>query len=240
MDIDLNDYVAGGYFVLKYANRTNNSKELLPDKLISISDCRGDVLCLLPTWQERHRAALEFGIPSEKLPAFEKWLLEKRGIEFGYSSVFYSLKTAGRFVAEFLSERNDILVIGIGLHRTLVDGFLAACYQEKVRLHKTDSQNRWELNLDERVGIDRVVAESHPLKEGGKIFGFDLAAYTIDFVCSWLCMGDEYKLDDDLRKRPNQYGLIDEFETAKIVQTWRGDSVPDSYCPWLIVQYPLS
>jgi hypothetical protein len=240
MNIDLSDYVAGGYFVVKHLDIKRYSESPLPDKIISISDCQGNTLCLQPTWQERRRRPVEFGVPAEKLPAFEEWLVEKRGIEFGYSSVFYTLDAARRFVAEFLSERDDILVIGIGLHHTLVDGFLAACHQEKVRLRKKDTQNSWELNLGERVGVDRVVAEGQPLIGGGKILGFDLAGYEVDFVCSWLCTGDEYRMDDKLGKRPNQYGLIDNFETAKIVQPWREDSVPDSYCPWLIVQYPPS
>ncbi len=240
MDIDLRDYVAGGYFVMKYADRNPklNSDILLPDKIISISDCRGNTLCLLPTWQEGRRRPLAFGIPAEKLPAFEQWCVEKRGIEFGYSSVFYTLEAARRFVAAFLPERDDVMLIGIGLHRTWVDGFLVASFQEKVRLREKDSQDSWELKLEERVGVDRMVAEGDPLANGGKILGFDLAAYEVDFVCSWLCTGDEYQLED-LGKRPNQYGLIDDFETATLVQPLRQDSLPESYCPWLIVQYPV-
>jgi hypothetical protein len=239
MDIDLSDYIAGEYFIMKYVNRADaNSPELIPDRIISISQCRGDVLDLYSYDDIYHREYLvKFGVLQDKRDDFRVWRTEKQAVDIGYPNVFYNPNSAHEFVTEFLSHRDDILLVGIGLHHTLLESFLTATVAEKKRLNPNGTRMDWDLNLNERVGVDRVLSTGEPLPPGEHILGFDIAAYTVQFVCSWLCTCGEFDLEEQFGLKANQYGLIDDFEVAKVAQTWReGDA---SYEPWLLVQYPI-
>jgi hypothetical protein len=72
MDIDLSDYVAGGYFVVKYSDDGFWKSDLLPERVISVSDCIGEKLDIVWAWnrEEYEKRAIEFGIAADKMEAF--------------------------------------------------------------------------------------------------------------------------------------------------------------------------
>jgi hypothetical protein len=245
MDIDLRDYTAGGYFITKLGKRRYSSPELLPERLFSISGCHGNIFPVYFGWKADfdHTYALDFGISAEKLPAFAKWSFDRRGTNIGYPDVFYTLDAAKEFIVEFLPSAEDLLLIGIGLHTTLVEDFLNISNKEKAQfLPSSQSTNLFELNPLELFGVNRALNERQFLAQGGSVLGYDIASYgVVRFVCSWLCVCAEYYMDEELGVRPNSFGLIPTFETAIKVSEHvkRNNTEPTAEYPWLIVQYHL-
>ena len=41
--IDLNDYVSGGYYIGAYTSHPDYKGSYLPERIVSISECRGDI-----------------------------------------------------------------------------------------------------------------------------------------------------------------------------------------------------
>jgi hypothetical protein len=243
MTIDLNDFVAGGYFLARYSKRRYSSERLLPEQLLSISDCHGDIFPVYRGWRADidQQYALEFGIPPDKLAAFSQWSAENRKKNIGLPDVFYKLDTAQEFIAEFIPVTTGLFLIGIGLHETFVDEFLKISNEEKIELADSLFSARWEIIPGELYGVNRVLTERQSLSPGGAVLGYDIASYAVSFVCSWLCVCAEYYMDEELHVRPNSYGLIPTFETATKVcdSVKQYDKEPTAEYPWLIVQYPL-
>jgi len=236
MDIDLNDYVAGGYFVVKYTASSEHGfrpSELLPERIISVRGCISATFQIYWGWDtEKHKSdALHFGIPNEKLMALSDWIRESHRGEMEHPNVFLEAEYAHNFAAAFLDVSDDFIVIGIGLHNDLVDKF------RKENYYNHD---------DVKHGLDRLLYERMPLQPSGEILGFEVVGYNINFSCSWLCGGLERDVHELFGIHPNQYGLIDSYEDAGKVSEWinedetghsRGE--PDPYYPWLLVQYPV-
>jgi hypothetical protein len=236
MDVDLGDYVAGGYFVVKYIEPSDHGfqpSELLPERVISIRGCVSATFEVYWGWDtEKHKVeALKFGIPNEKLGVLSEWINEDHYGEIEHPNVFLKPEYALSFVNEFLDFAHDFVILGIGLHKGLVDKFL-----------KENVDNRAELH-----GLDQLLYERTPLETGGQILGFEVVGYNINFSCSWLCSGLEKDMRELYGIHPNQHGFIETYEDAEKVSEWinedrighsRGE--PDPYYPWLIVQYPVS
>lgn len=121
--INLNDYVAGGYFVARYAPFRPVLSQSLPERFISLSGCFAKTACQYWGWEaeKNTKEILDFGIAVEKLPALKKWSSSK---DIGYPNVFYTLAAAQQFIAEFLPHDQDLLVLGIAIPSTLLNGFL--------------------------------------------------------------------------------------------------------------------
>jgi hypothetical protein len=238
--INLRDYTAGGYFITKYAHRKNRiSSELLPERLVSLSSCISNLLPVFYGWKPEidQQYALDFGIAHEKLSSYSSWSNRNRKAEIGYPDIFYSLEAAREFITEYLPSRDDLLLLGVGLHNTLVKPFLKDNKPQIALNVKPDFYERWELDPAEQFGMDRLFSLQQPLPPGGVSLGFDVVCYDKQFVCSWLCLVLEYELDEKFGIRVNSSGLFNTFDEAKIAHSLAlsGEDIP--YYPFLVVQY---
>ncbi len=206
MDIDLNDYAAGGYVITRCTKRTYNSEELVPEWLINLSLCRGNSAYLY--WgnniAEYEKSALHFGIPTDKLPALKAWAIND---DEGFHNVFYTLEAARRYIAAFELTGDDLVLVGIGLHASLLDQFLT--YNQPA-------------SPDKPYRVCRVLKEGKPLPPGGEILGFDVVTSENVFGCSWLCLALEYHMDEEYGIRAGPYGLFRTFEEAKATECVKG------------------
>jgi hypothetical protein len=125
------DHVAAGYVVTRaIAGHPYLSPELLPDTLISLSPDIAPAVAV--TWgsypvgsrERRWDEALAFGLRAEHLERFAVCSNAHWGSDVGHDGVFYTLDAARAFVAEFLSNDDTVLVLGMGLPVSLVDAFL--------------------------------------------------------------------------------------------------------------------
>lgn len=122
--IDLSDYYSGGYFLLR-ADKPDWSTlqtDLLPEELVSLSKC----MCLRVSvgwgWNPGDKqAALDFGIPSDKLDDFIEWCGYAHETKIGVWSMFYSIDIARQFIRHFLPDTTDLKLIGVGLPRDLAE-----------------------------------------------------------------------------------------------------------------------
>ena len=131
----------------------------------------------------------------------------------------------------------DHFILGIGLHRSFTKDFVK---ENDALIAKFISDEKFEerrLKKGEPFGVNRMIRQQASLEPDGEILGFEPAAYFIGFSCGYVCNADQFAMVEDLHTYPNEYGLIDDFEIAKIVRSWRGTD--EDYFPWLIVQYPI-
>lgn len=244
-EIDLNDYVAGGYFITKYATKGFWKSPLLPERVISVSGCFGKTLKGQWGWNlEPHREdALDFGVPADKLTLFNDWSLEADGTpDSGYSNID-QMRWA---MQNILSATADVLLIGIGLHQELLNDFLT------FKPYPPDHPNYVVFQSPSYEGYARQAIENHlvsqrkSLASGGNVLGWEVISFHFNLSHSWLCAGLEQTMNELYGIRPNQYGLINSYEEAKKVYEWIAEdgmqgtrTEPEPHYPWLIVQYPL-
>jgi hypothetical protein len=216
MDIDLREYTAGGYFVTKYAPRTQYmAEELLPERLVSLSwDINPGTVRVYWGWDvEKHRdEALAFGIPLDKLPDLVEWSAITHENYIGHPVVFYTLDAARQFIKEFLPVRDDLVLVGAALPNSLVEEFLSQ--------NKQWGQDANGQRYDVLYGVNYVLSERKSLPSSGEILGFEVASHFGNLGCSWLCSGLEKDMYREFGIRPGQYGLIETFDDANRVYEW--------------------
>jgi hypothetical protein len=237
MHINLSDYVAGGYFITKYADEGFWKSELMPERVVSVSTCISKILEISWGWNTvEHKEEIEsFGIDTAKLQQLRAWCGEKK------PGALYTLEVAREFIAEFLPQKHDVLLVGVGLPNNLVGDFL---------------QQNWHIVLDTNTqvqskdlwSIGYVLSGQKPLPEGGKPLGFEVISYFAStFSDTWLCSLLEREMYELFNIRTNEYGLINSLEEARKVYEWIAEdkmqgkrAEPLPYHPWLLVQYPLT
>lgn len=248
MSIDLNDYVSGGYLIVKYGDRArygiDQSPDLLPKRLVSLSECIAPRLSLTWGWhpEQSRQHLLNFGVSEAAFAAFREWSLQPDANPDGTLPTLAEV----RRVAEWLTPDSEALIIGAGLRREWVDDFLT------FKSYPDDHPNYEVFESLESVESRRRVLQEHPvhhrqpLAPGGAALGFEIVSHFGGWGHSWLCSSLERGMYELFGIRPNQYGLIDTYEQAKQVYKWIAEdrmqgarAEPEPYHPWLIVQYPL-
>ena len=124
--------VSGGYYLTHRAAR-DRSPELLPERLISASNC---ICQFFPdSWaiewasesaDERLRKAATFGISGVDLPKVIAWATASMQQVFGWPNVFYTLEAAREAREGFLAQDSEVVIFGLGLHDSHVAEFLEA------------------------------------------------------------------------------------------------------------------
>jgi hypothetical protein len=230
--VDLDDYYAGGYFLI-HAGKPDWEQlktDLLPEKVISLSQCINNRFAVHWGWQPGDRRSLvQFGIPESELEAFITWSQTAVGQEIDVYSVFASTEAARRFIKYFLPDTTDLYLIGVGLPKDL------------------EAKNWREPATGELSGVEKQIEAHLPLERGGSILGFEVISFDYsDFGHSWLCNGIHVDMFQLYGIRPNPYGLIDSPEDARRVYDWIDEdkmqgrrAEPEPYDFWLLVSYPL-
>jgi len=233
--VDLTDFIAGGWFVARAVKRPEySSPELMPEKIISASESVGRILQAY--WgmaiDRNRQKLLDFGIGEDRHPDFAAW--SRTNTDLGHPNTFYKLSKARQFVERFMKGSEEVLILGVALHKDLVPNFLEESKQvvyDPVR----------ETYVHSDYATPRVLKlNDHPIP--GDILGFELLGYEAGFW-SWLRNSMEKYAHTDLGITPNQYGLIDSYEDAKRIHEWidaegSAHAEPIPYKPWLVISYP--
>ena len=102
-NIQFEDYISGGYFLTKIISRPKVLPALIPDRLLTVSECFTDVAPDVwadsgYTFEERERAeaASKFGIPSSAVGALVSEFSEAARKD-GWSNAFADLSIARHF-----------------------------------------------------------------------------------------------------------------------------------------------
>lgn len=225
-DIHLDDYVAGGYFITKYADRKNwMSADLLPPKLLSVSVL---ITTLAPTTYPLIDAASDsyelYGVSPDMIPDLKKWWTEQNQKEIGWQHTFYALDFARQFVKRFVTKTDDVAILGVAVHQKYASLVLEG-YDPKTA-----------------CGVEEVVARSlSPVP--GNVLGFDILSYEYCRFDSWIMPSYPQVIFEALHIRPNQYGFINTLEEAdqcdKFMTASDDMALHGWWMPWLMIRYPL-
>lgn len=237
------EYVSGGYYLARrLLTPTCMSLDLLPSHILSASECISDFFpdCWAIEWasetaEERIAHASHFGIAPGALPDVTAWATDAFGKSFGWPNVFYTLEAAREARARFLAVGDDVVLFGLGLHKSLVAQFLE---YSAPALSKTGCAPVGETGIFHCVNAARFTAT------GGNVAGYELlATYFGLLTCSWLCNGLEKDCAQKLGIRPNRHGFIETLDEAMrctefVAQPDIG-AEPGLWLPWLITKYSV-
>lgn len=238
--ISLASYASAGYFVTRYVPRPSYfDAELLPEKILSACSCISEFIP--DTWAiqwtsvpegERQEKATSFQIASGRFELFIQWATSQFDNTFGWPNVCFSLQTARTILSEFVTAEVEPIILGLGLHETLIDEF---------SVHATPPKSPPEFAPIGASGVYLTIQNRLPLEPDGLPLGFELLAFQYGLDHSWLCNGLETDIHKKLQLKPNEHGFLDSFQdalrAAKYVQRDEVKAEPGLWLPWLIVKY---
>lgn len=215
---------------MKRIERPPNISELLPPTVLTLSSCFADIAPDLwaVDWKSYPLAdvaaeAAKFGIKPHLAAELMKWVTAQTTGE--HPNAFRSTDTAREFRRRF-SVSSDVLVVGKGLHTSLLASFHEQLGKESNRGYGL---------------LDRVERKEQ-LAGGGDFLGYEPLGYDATSFHTWLC----HSMPDEAKARfgiiPNENGLISNLRdavelTRHMVET---GAEPGIWEPWLLVSYPFS
>ncbi len=241
VEVDLSQFVAGGYFITKPIDRpeylSNSSGPSLPERFFSLSQCLTDFLPGPWVWEnwdkrvDRAKAVGKWGIDTGRTTEVIEWVQSKYvSGEMGRIHVFCNLNTPRGFLKYFDVPTNDLILIGIALHRSDSTRFMES---EKPG-HGIVSSGEFEM-----------ISRGHTVNTGGIPLGFEpLVLDGWGLFHSWLCNSLQETAFEQKGIHPNAHGFLDKLEDARWVTDYvnedpyiRGE--PGLWLPWLVMTYPL-
>lgn len=227
-DIDLDSYICGGYFLTKRIPRPPDVSNMVPDSLITLSDCFTDIAP--DDWadggynydnEERAQEALKFGIPSTVVPELVRIFTEASRL--GHPSHSFPDLSVAQAFYRHCGDKGAIVLLGIGLERSLLPS---------LRAQLPDDVNRG-LGLVERIDANG------PLERGGELLGYEPLGYEGTIFHSWLCHNAPVEAYARFGIRTNSRGFIDSFDDAvRVTRHLKATGAESAiWEPWLVVQY---
>lgn len=239
-------YISGGYFITRLMPRPAGLGEgLIPDAFLTASDCLCphipdySLLAWATSGQEGRMVRLlnAFQLPIPALEMLVDWVTHEYEREVGHPNIFYHRSTACEVAANFFPNRPDVMVCGLGLHRSLAPGFLS---QARPPGFGTG------LAPESPLGTFKAIASGRAIEPGGEALGFELLVYDPHanvLGCSWLCNGLERTFHDLHGVTPNAYGLLDTLaEASRCAAPLQAGAIaaePGLWLPWLLTRYPV-
>jgi hypothetical protein len=223
----MNDYIAGGFFLVPRIPRPDSMSSMLPPKILTLSNCLADVAPDMwavnwEDWTDQDRAnkAAKFGIPARVMPDLVKWFSAEIGP--GFPNAFSSLRVARQFSGYATGNRTP--VIGIGLHGTALQSFEA-------QLNK---------DVNQGLGLLEQLQRRQPLPDGGAVQGYEPLGYSGMHFHTWLCNISPDDVNSRLGICPNENGLISTLEQSTQIVRYLTETgaEPAVWEPWIVVEYP--
>jgi hypothetical protein len=225
---DARDYISGGYFLVQRTPLPKNISELLPDKVLTVSDCFARVAPGLwaVDWEnrsdkDRANEAAPFGIPAQALPELVKWFSAEMGSD--HPNAFSSVVLAREFYRRFVTA-DQPLIIGIGLQKTLLSSF----HEQVVK------------DVNRGYGLVERVLRGQPIADGGRFLGYEPLGFEATHFHTWLCHRAPDEVHSRFKTLPNENGLISTLSEAIQATHYLIESgaEPAIWEPWLVTEYP--
>jgi hypothetical protein len=225
--INFDDYIGGGYFLVKLVPRPPELGEPLPQTILTLSNCFTEIAP--DDWtvggykyedSERASEAKKFGIPAEVVPELVKLMTQETGTLL--PRAFPNLSVGMEFY-RCCAAKLEFALVGIGLHRSLTTSF----HQQ------LDKDINGGYGLVERVDLDQ------PLAKGGRPLGYEPLGFEGTHFHSWLCHSMPKEASERLGLLPNRDGFIDTLDDAvRITEHMVATGAePAIWEPWLVARY---
>ncbi|MFJ5718260.1 hypothetical protein [Neobacillus sp. NPDC093127] len=229
-------YISGGYYIVTPIKRPGYmDKDLIPDTILSISECICDFHPEINVlWgqsdEEKHKYVQKLNISQNIYEEIEQWVGEKfeAGI-FAYPQVFTTIELAKEFLYNFLYHLTDAKIIGIGLPETYVKEFL----------ENEEFQNEPE---EKQYGIEKLILDRIRIEEkDSKMIGYEVLGFEFGGFHSYLCNGLEKDYKKHFGFTLNENGFISSLEEAIRFCDYANDekvgTEPVLWLPWGIFDY---
>ena len=243
--INLEDYYSGGYYITHYIEHPAFIPEAMrPVRTVTLTPCLNQFYpdhwsiewCTLSDWQ-RLRSSSMFGTTPENISSFIRRVTDLVGIDFDLPNTCRSLDIARQYVGELAHKPDSLVIIGLGLHHSLVNDFLAET--------KPPVSEPGYAPIGE-CGSHLAISRKERLEPKGRKLGFEPLCFD-DFggrTCSWFCNGLEVPCQDQLGIGMNSLCLIDDFTDAmrcmEYISRDETGAEPGYWVPWLLVSYPFT
>jgi len=209
--------------------------DLLPDTLITISDC---IVDRIPDrWIIDDREAMKplkdwyidrFTISAVDFEATKHWANEALvGGTPKWPGVFVDLEDAMRVRKNFLKNCEDLIIVGVALASDYCQDFL-----DDTRMQCGNYES----------GVSEIISKQQQLSRNGTVLGFDILAFHYDEVHNVVCNSDLVKeIAEKHSITPNGFGLYDDLSDANTgadycnLETTGADE--GLWLPWRIVRY---
>jgi hypothetical protein len=223
-------YFAGCLLIQGFDVQNWMNNKLLPKKIFSVSNC----LC------NHHPSdwGLDWAVDKDKIPDILKELKIDENVLKVYQAeiqqlfesnlldwhgIFSSFEHANDFKLKYLANLNDIEIRCIGLHETFLDEFLAEVKDEK---------------MENIFGIYKSLVLKNELNNNFEFLGYEILGYEWCGFHSFICNSLENEIFEILNQKPNEFGLYDDFEKARLISDYFNDeehgAEPVLWQPWSI------
>jgi hypothetical protein len=239
MEIDLQDYYSGGYFITKYIKRPEVFPKLLPENIVSLSNCICDFFpdAWAYTWthsSEKQIAenAEKFGIDKSEIKEVIDYITSISQDDLGIWNVYNKIDTAVKLRNKFLKKADKLAILGAGLHKSYEDEFIK---------HTTPPISPPGYAPNGESGVHKNI-KTQKILEKGKVLGYELLStrdWSFPLEDSWLCYNMVPEIQEKLGIKPNKEGFIDCYDDALIVADYMSKDKPESilWMPWLVIEY---
>ena len=231
---------AGFLLVKPVARPSYVSAHLIPDEVISASDCicpqfPGPYAISWSNTSDDDRASLlvAVGVPQDLHGRAIEWATSVFGEAYGWPGVFYTADAAREAKAQFLAAEESVKVIGLGLPQELATEFV---------IEATPPMSPPGYASNGESGYLECVRRREQLPPDGRTLGFEPLNLELGMLDhSWLCNGLEQHCAAELQIRPSANGLFSSVEEAMRCCAEIGrDAVgagPGPWYPVLLVEY---
>ncbi len=221
-------YISGGYYLISPIKRPDYlDKDLIPDSILSVSDClcdfHPDINVLWGGSNNNKEKYMEqLKITQSIYEEMENWVggMAEKEI-FEYPQMFTSLDLAREFCSEFLNHIDDVNIIGIGLSQDYADEFIE--YEETLTKPK-----------EERNGIEKLLLNNVLVDNNGlEMVGYEVLGFESGKFHSYLCNGLEKDFNKQFRFSLNKSGFIPSLEEAARYCEYSNDEELGEHVLWL-------
>ena len=221
-------YVSGGYFLTKLFRRAEwMSPDLVPEAGVSVSTCITEVFPRsLYTNEEPHQWNIDLaklGVPEERFEEMVAWI-EAHPPQPGdlWPYAFSGVEGARDFARQFMPAADDIVLVGVSLHPSLVGKLLE------------DAEGSWVSELTEVVKLGMSPATA------GEFLGYEVLGHGVAGGHTLICTGGEKDVFREFGIRLNRDGLIADYAEGLRAAQWastEGNAEPGVYLPWKLARY---
>lgn len=222
------NFYLGGYYIVKPTSRADwMNNKVLHKLVLSASRC----ICnfypdINVIWNqsndEKEAYRKKLMLDGNTYNEMELWIDERFEKNFEFPDVFNSYESAVEFYHKFLSNQNDLRIIGIALPKKIRDIFL----QEQDDL---------------RYGVCKNLSQSLHINLKGTVIGYEILGFEYGRFHSYICNGLEDDYYDKYNFKLNNNGLIFTLEEAQMLADYTNEEIhctePVLWLPWVLLEY---
>lgn len=222
------NFYLGGYYIVKPVPRADwMNNKVIHELVLSASRCIcnfypdiGVIWNKSKDKKENYRKILM--LDNNTYNEMECWINEKFEKNFDFPDVFNNYESAVEFYHKFLSNQNDLRIIGIALPKKFRNIFL-------------------EKQDDLKYGVCKNLSQSSQINVEETILGYEILGFEYGGFHSYICNGLEDYYYDKYNLKLNKNGFISTLDEAQMLADYTNEEIEGTedvlWLPWVLVEY---